>query len=112
MTHKEFDTILKSILNNIETTLSTKSNDYSTTHDKLYNFYLQARMQEVSPFESLQGNWAKHLASIRMGLDELKEGSRRRSLDWWYEKTIDSINYQILLLAMIQDTSFYKDEQK
>jgi len=104
MKHETFDEFLiNEILSRIQETLSSKSADYSDGGDKLYNFKLQARMDGITPFEALEGNWRKHRASLRQGLDELHSGKPMRSMDWWMEKSIDNINYNILLLALLKE---------
>lgn len=100
---EEFENFLENeVLPKICGTLGTKSNDYSEGDDKLYNFRLQGRIDGCTEFEALRGNWRKHLGSIIQGLDNIKAGYLR-PYDWWMEKCIDSINYQILLLAMVKD---------
>lgn len=103
----EFAGFLDEIVDNIKEILSSKSADYSDTVDKLYNFKLQARIDSVTPIEALRGNWRKHLGSIIQGLDELQKG-KVRSEQWWREKCVDSINYQILLLALLKEEYFDK----
>lgn len=100
MTHKDFDLFLEHILGKIQDVLGSKSADYSTGGDKLFNFKLAARIEGITPMEALRGMWLKHRASICQGLDELQEGKERPWL-WWVEKTIDDINYGILMLAML-----------
>lgn len=106
MTHKDFDKFLDSVLDRIKSTLAGKSSDYSTTDDKLYNFKLQARLDNITPIEALRGNHLKHRASICQGLDELKDTGKPRPFAWWTEKTIDDINYLILQLAMICEEEY------
>jgi len=100
MTHKEFDKFLEEILGKIRDVLGSKSADYSSTDDKLYNFKLSAEMEGITPMEALRGMWLKHRTSIRQGLDELQQDKKRPWL-WWVEKGIDDINYEILMLAML-----------
>jgi len=99
MTIDKFDEFLEQVLMEVKRVLSSKSEDYSTHLDKLYNFKLAARIAGVSYEEALRGMQLKHQASIAQGLDELKEG-KVRELSWWEEKIIDNINYNILLLAL------------
>lgn len=100
MTHKEFDKFLEEVLGKIRDVLRSKSADYSSTDDKLFNFKLSAEMEGVTPMEALRGMWLKHRTSIRQGLDELQKG-KKRPWSWWLEKGIDDINYEILMLAML-----------
>lgn len=102
MNPNEFSKFLDEILTRIKFTLDSKSADYSTTQDKLFNFKLQASIDGITPIEALRGNNLKHQASITQGLNELQQG-KIRPLGWWLEKGIDHINYTILLLALIKE---------
>lgn len=99
----DFDEFLcDEIIPLIQDTLSSKSADYAGDNDKLFNFKQQGRIDNITPFDALRGNWLKHRASISQGLEELHKG-KVRSYDWWKEKCIDNINYTILLLAMVKE---------
>lgn len=101
MTHEKFNEFLdKEILEKIKSVLSSKSADYSSGNDKLFNFKLSAEMEGITPMEALRGMWLKHRTSIRQGLDELQE-DKVRPWEWWHEKAIDDINYCILMLAIL-----------
>ena len=103
MNLKDFDEFLcNEIMPLIQETLNSKSVDYSDKTDKLYNFHLQAQMDNITPVEALEGNWRKHRSSLRQGLDELRVG-KIRPYKWWLEKSIDNINYNILLLALLKE---------
>lgn len=102
MTLIDFSKFLTEIQNKVTAILDAKSADYSDTKDKLYNFKLQARIDGTTPVEALRGNLRKHLASVIQGLDEIQKG-KVRPKEWFWEKTIDLINYYILLLALLED---------
>lgn len=103
MNLNDFDEFLcNEIFPAIQETLNIKSGDYSDQTDKLYNFKLQARMDGITPIEALEGNWRKHRSSLLQGLDELRHG-KARPYEWWLGKSIDSINYNILLLALLKE---------
>jgi len=106
MTHEKFNDFLdKEILEKIKAVLSSKSADYSSGGDKLFNFKLSAEMEGITPMEALRGMWLKHRTSIRQGLDEMQKG-KVRPWEWWHEKAIDDINYEILMLAMLYSGEF------
>jgi len=98
----DFNIFLAEIIQKITNTLSSKSDDYSYDFDKLFNFKLQSRIDGITPIEALRGNALKHRASICQGLDELQKG-KVRSWEWYLEKHIDNINYDILSLALIKE---------
>lgn len=102
MTHKEFDKFLEMILTKIKSVLASKSADYSDADDKLYNFKLAAKINQVSDIGALRGMWLKHQTSLKQGADDWYKG-KKRPLEWWLEKSIDNINYNILLLALIKE---------
>jgi len=102
MRQSDFDIFLAEIIQKITGTLSSKSDDYSYDSDKLFNFKLQGRIDGIAPIEALRGNQLKHRASICQGLDELEQG-KIRSWEWYLEKYIDNINYDILSLALIKE---------
>lgn len=105
MTHKEFNIFLEERFKQIRNIMSSKSDDYSSNDNKLANFFLQARIDGITPIEALRGNQLKHRASICQGLDELHEG-KIRPWKWWLEKCIDDINYDLLQLALLYETYF------
>lgn len=103
MKHSDFDKFLEEeIIEKIRSVLSSKSADYSKGDDKLYNFKLAAEMDGCLPITALRGMHLKHRSSIRQGLDEILHGNKPRNFDWWLEKVIDDINYDILMLAMLK----------
>jgi len=102
MKHEDFNQFLaEEVLLHIEEVLASKSADYSSNDDKLFNFKLAAMLEGVIPVEALRGMDLKHRTSIAQGVQELKEG-KCRDYKWWQEKIIDHINYSILLLGMIK----------
>jgi len=106
VTHEKFNKFLEDeIIKKIRGVLSSKSADYSDQifDDKLFNFKEAARIDNITPIESLRGMWLKHRASLSQGLDELMCEEEPRSFGWWMEKSIDNINYNILLLALIKE---------
>jgi hypothetical protein len=105
MKHKDFEIFLEEIIEKIRGVLSSKSADYSDNilDDKLFNFKEAGRIDNITPIEALRGMWLKHRTSINQGLDELMCEEKCRPWEWWVEKSIDNINYNILLLALIEE---------
>lgn len=105
MKHKDFEKFLEEIITKIREVLTAKSADYSDQilDDKLFNFKEAARIDAITSIEALRGMWLKHRASISQALDEYLCEETLRSWDWWMEKSIDNINYNILLLALIKE---------
>lgn len=71
-----------------------KAAEYATI-DRFHNFNVAAAMQGCTPREALYGMMAKHTASIY----DMKTGDY--SLERWTEKITDSINYLLILKAMV-----------
>ena len=102
MTHEKFNILVEDVLQQCKKVMCAKSKDYSETDDKLANAKLQARIDCITPIEAFRGNDLKHRASIIQGLDDIQKG-KIRSKKWWYEKFIDHINYQLLIIALIEE---------
>lgn len=105
MTHEKFNEFLENCIKEIRNVLASKSADYSSGDDKLFNFKESARIDGITPVEALRGMHLKHRTSIKQGLDDLQQG-KIRPLEWWKEKLGDDRNYNILLEALITETYF------
>lgn len=105
MTHEQFSDFLMGVLKHTTDVLDSKSADYSSAKDKLYNFKLAAEVEGITPIEALRGMHLKHRTSLRQGLDELERG-KIRPYEWWKEKLTDNINYWILFEALLFEEFF------
>ena len=103
MLHEEFSNFVSKVMDRCRCLLDTKSDDYSSQDDKLYNFKAAGRIADVFPIEALAGMDLKHRTSIQQGIEEYIASGILRPLDWWMEKVVDHINYQLLLLALIAE---------
>ena len=109
MKEKEFDKLAKQETDRMLDVMCSKSADYADDKDKLFNFKQAGRMDSITPIEALRGMWLKHRASIQQGLDELMAGKKPRPRKWWIEKLTDDRNYNLLLLALLEEEYFIKD---
>lgn len=82
--------------------LLSKSAEYSRGGDRLSNFKKQAAMKGEMPEKALLGNWTKHLSSILDIIDDIEAG-RPIVLEQLQEKITDSINYHLLLEALVTE---------
>jgi hypothetical protein len=98
MDTKRFDEILDRRIELIKSTLKSKAKEYAQK-DRLHNFKLAALLQECSTEEALRGMMAKHWVSV---LDIIK-GRVELSAKMIDEKIGDSINYLILLEAVLME---------
>lgn len=84
--------------------LVVKGKEYALGDDRLEHFKDAADEQGTTPKQALWGMLSKHLASLN-GM--CKNGSS--SLELWDEKITDSINYLLLLSALVAED--FEDEQ-
>lgn len=101
MTSKDFDTIFNNVVDRCRDTLCLKANEYATD-DRLHNFKIAADLQGCTPITALAGMMAKHTVSV-YDLIQKNEQGYAISRDMWFEKIGDSINYLLLLSALIQE---------
>jgi hypothetical protein len=106
MKPERFSEVLDSRIEKIRTTLDSKSKEYSTAGDKLYNFVRAAEMSRTTVQSALWGMFAKHLVSVA----DLVEGSLTASPAMVNEKIGDAINYLILLEAVFTEQQDARDE--
>ena len=79
--------------------LLVKGEEYGT-EDRLHNFKIARSVQQCSEEQALAGMMTKHIVSI---YDMCKSGEAYTE-ERWNEKIGDSINYLLLLRALIEDT--------
>ena len=94
----EFNDIITAMLNHCTETLITKAKEYATD-DRLHNFKQAAHLQGITPMQALGGMMAKHTVSV---YDMIASGETY-PLELWEEKIGDSINYLLLLWAMVNE---------
>lgn len=99
MTNEQFDKILKRRLQLTKDVLSCKAKEYAVG-DRLSNFNYAATMTRTSRRAALLGMMAKHLVSV---VDMIHSEDRVFSGEYIEEKIGDSINYFILLEAMLKE---------
>jgi len=81
--------------------LGVKGDEYDTnSNDRLHAFKAAAEIQYVTPKQALAGMMAKHTISI---YDMLANADEKPPVEKWVEKISDSINYLLLLRAIIQE---------
>lgn len=81
-----------------------KSVEYTEgSDDKLEHFRAAAALMGVTPEAALMGMMSKHLVSVAdMCMDQ--RGSGAYGIGRWDEKITDSINYLLLLRAIVEET--------
>ena len=78
-----------------------------TSADRLAAFKKAATIIEGKQTEALIGMLSMHLESI----SDMCVDGREYSVERWTEKITDSINYLLILRAMIEEERRFKDEQ-
>lgn len=97
MTTSQFDKIVNDTLKQVKNVLCNKQAEYSNKQDRLQGFKHAAIIMRTTPKQALFAMMNKHLTSIIDGI----YGDVDLSLEKWDEKIIDSINYLLLLRALI-----------
>lgn len=103
MNYKRFNKLLKKRLAQITTVLESKSVEYSTTSDKLYNFKRAAEVMRCSDTRALWGMYMKHFVSIQDIIEKIDNSGDYPPVELLEEKIGDAINYMILLEAIIKE---------
>lgn len=101
MCNKTFEKILEERINKCITTLNAKSEEYATS-DRLHNFKVAGEVQGCTPVKALGGMMAKHTVSVYDLINDFEQG-KDIPIELWNEKIGDSINYLLLLDALIQE---------
>lgn len=97
MTNQKFNEVAAEQIEYCKHLLGIKGNEYdANSDDRLHAFKTAAALLGCTPEQALAGMMAKHTVSI---YDMCAEGEH--SLDKWTEKITDSINYLLLLKALV-----------
>ena len=101
MTLENFNTSVSRQLNYCESLLVQKGKEYAPQADvdRLSSFKIAGELQDISPKEALCGMLAKHVVSVY----EMCRTHEPYSIEKWTEKITDTINYLLILKAMVDD---------
>ena len=103
MTGEEFNKIVQKRIDKCLKTLGYKAHEYATT-DRLHNFKAAAALQDCTPITALGGMMCKHTISIYDLLRDHETGALI-PMQLWEEKIGDSINYLLLLTALVEEAA-------
>ena len=117
MDGKRFDGIVSRQFEWCRETLGAKALEYETGtgmgEDKFHAFDRAAALLGCGRKRALAGMLAKHIVSVfDMCEGGSGNGNREYSLETWEEKITDSINYLLLLKAMVVEESEPEPEQE
>ena len=102
MTQDVFVKVVEEQIQYCKDLLGVKGDEYDTSNnDRLHAFKSAAVIQHESQKQALSGMMAKHTVSIYDMCNDNKEFSK----DKWIEKITDSINYLLILRAIIEEES-------
>ena len=107
MKNEEFNTVVSDQIQRSTDTLVKKAKEYAT-EDRLHNFKVAAGIQHCTPIQALAGMMAKHTVSVY----DMCESGEEYDDAVWNVKITDSINYLLLLRALVEDTKLSKKEGK
>ena len=97
----EFNKIIEERIKKCCDILIKKANEYAT-EDRLHNFKIAAKLQNCTPITALAGMMCKHTVSV---YDLIRDNEKGKNIPeaLWEEKIGDSINYLLLLTALLHD---------
>ena len=102
MTSTDFNQLVHEVFDKCSNTLLRKADEY-TDEDRLSNFKKAARMAGCTPAQALMGFKLKHDVATQDFVNWDADG-KLIPMEYWTEKVVDSINYLILLYALVKDT--------
>lgn len=99
MNSKDFEKLNEKKIKECLALMSVKSDEYATK-DVLHNFKVAGEVQGCTPIKALGGMMCKHTVSVYDLIRDFDAG-KTIPLSIWNEKINDSINYLLLLNALI-----------
>ena len=100
MDSKTFEMLMEQQFDLCREVLCSKAKEYAT-QDRLHNFHVAAGLRGCTPEQALAGMMAKHTVSVY----DMCEGGDSHPIELWQEKITDSINYLLLLNAMVRENA-------
>lgn len=97
MKQEEFDQILEDQIASMRKVLSSKAKEYADDSDRLHNFMIAADLNDCTTDQALWGFLTKHIVSLR----DMVYNNEMLPMEMWEEKIGDTINYLILLKAVV-----------
>ena len=107
MDTKTFEMVIDERLEKCKSVLVNKAKEYAT-EDRLHNFKVAAELQDCNPVTALAGMMCKHTVSV---YDLIRDNEKGLNIspEMWDEKIGDSINYLLLLTALLEENQQKKD---
>lgn len=108
MTNEKFNSVVEDQLKRIRQVLIRKQAEYNLDPDRLSVFKHAAALSKETPEQALYGFLLKHLISQA---DMISTGEKYTK-ELWLEKITDIMNYNILLLGLLEDDNMFDEEVK
>src|SRR4030043_803807 len=103
MNTEEFNKLLEERIEKTREILGRKASEYASDEDRLYNFREAGRQLKITPEKALQGIKIKHDVSVDDLIDMTAKNDLKITIELINEKIGDSINYLILLEALLKE---------
>lgn len=100
MTRETFDLIVGEQLAYCQELLCSKGKEYAPGADRLIAFKKAAGLQGCTQAEAALGMMVKHLVSVT----DMIQSREHYPTSRWIEKITDSINYLLILRAIIEES--------
>ena len=110
MRTEQFEEVINNRIETCKSVLCSKAEEYATD-DRLHNFKVAGKLQKCTPVKALGGMMAKHTVSVYDLIDDYEQG-KTISQEMWAEKIGDSINYLLLLTALLEEDKNGDEEIK
>lgn len=109
MTNEQFNKNVNLFTDQIKAVLQVKNNEYNLCDDRLDYFKRYAIIDKTTPQIAVKNCMMKHIISL---LDMLKEteNNKKFTKKIWLEKSIDLINYLIILYSINEETDNFKED--
>lgn len=101
MEAEKFNRVIEQRLKLCQTVLCKKAVEYATD-DRLHNFKVAAQILDCTPEKALAGFMCKHTVSVYDLINDLEKG-KCATPEMWEEKIGDSLNYLLLLTALLEE---------
>ena len=101
MRTEQFEEVINNRIETCKSVLCSKAEEYATD-DRLHNFKIAGELQKCTPVKALGGMMAKHTVSVYDLIEDYEQG-KTISQEMWAEKIGDSINYLLLLTALLEE---------
>ena len=108
MDWETYKKIIEDRLSACKELLVRKANGYSRDGDPFHNFKVAGEILNTTPEKTLLGMWIKHVISIIDIVNDIPELPTDEILA---EKISDTINYMLILEAMVLDRKSIKERK-